>query len=104
MPVDASVVTKALGVASEMFDNMVIDLPASWLRGFGQLQAAMAMPARRVELSTDVVYSLLAAPDLFDARFAFSPALWRDGDEIVRRLDRSLGASPATGRVPRDGT
>ena len=30
MPVDASVVTKALGVASEMFDNMVIDLPASW--------------------------------------------------------------------------
>lgn len=37
-----------------------IDLPASWLRGFGQLQAAMAIPARRVELSTDVVYSILA--------------------------------------------
>lgn len=37
-----------------------IDLPASWLRGFGQLQAAMAIPARHVELSTDVVYSLLA--------------------------------------------
>lgn len=37
-----------------------IDLPASWLRGFGQLQAAMALPARRVELSVDVVYSLLA--------------------------------------------
>ncbi|MGE0549142.1 MAG: SWIM zinc finger family protein [Kofleriaceae bacterium] len=37
-----------------------IDLPASWLRGFGQLQAAMALPARRFELSTDVVYSLLA--------------------------------------------
>ena len=37
-----------------------IDLPGSWLRGFGQLQAAMALPARRVELSTDVVYSLLA--------------------------------------------
>jgi pilus assembly protein CpaE len=30
MPVDASVVTKVLGVASEMFDNMVIDLPGSW--------------------------------------------------------------------------
>lgn len=37
-----------------------IDLPASWLRGFGQLQAAMAMPARQLELSTDVVYSILA--------------------------------------------
>jgi len=36
-----------------------IDLPASWLRGFGQLQAAMALPARSVELSTDVVYSIL---------------------------------------------
>ena len=30
MPVDAGVVTKVLGVASEMFDNMIIDLPASW--------------------------------------------------------------------------
>jgi hypothetical protein len=37
-----------------------IDLPGSWLRGFGQLQAAMALPARRVELSTEVVYSILA--------------------------------------------
>lgn len=37
-----------------------IDLPASWLRGFGQLQAAMALPARRLELSVDVVYSILA--------------------------------------------
>ena len=37
-----------------------IDLPASWLRGFGQLQAAMALPARRIELSVDVVYSILA--------------------------------------------
>lgn len=37
-----------------------IDLPPSWLRGFGQLQAAAALPARHVELSTDVVYSILA--------------------------------------------
>ncbi|AKU96857.1 hypothetical protein AKJ09_03521 [Labilithrix luteola] len=37
-----------------------IDLPPSWLRGFGQLQAAMALPATRVELSVDAVYSLLA--------------------------------------------
>ncbi|MDB5214971.1 MAG: hypothetical protein JWO86_2898 [Myxococcaceae bacterium] len=37
-----------------------IDLPPSWLRGFGQLQAAMALPSSRVELSVDVVYSILA--------------------------------------------
>lgn len=30
MPVDTTVVTKVLGVASEMFDSMIIDLPASW--------------------------------------------------------------------------
>jgi hypothetical protein len=37
-----------------------IDLPPSWLRGFGQLQGAMALPCRRVELSVDTVYSILA--------------------------------------------
>ncbi|MBL8682137.1 MAG: SWIM zinc finger family protein [Myxococcales bacterium] len=37
-----------------------IDLPPSWLRGFGQISAAMGLPGRRVELSTDAVYSLLA--------------------------------------------
>jgi hypothetical protein len=37
-----------------------IDLPPSWLRGFGQLQAAMALPSRTVVLSVDVVYSILA--------------------------------------------
>ena len=42
-----------------------------------------------------VVYSLLAEPSLFDARFALSPALFRDGDAIVTRLDRFLGSSPS---------
>ncbi len=37
-----------------------IDLPDGWLRGFMQLQSAMAMPMRRVELSVSAVYSLLA--------------------------------------------
>jgi hypothetical protein len=37
-----------------------IDLPTSWLRGFSQIQGAMGLPARTVELSTDVVYSILA--------------------------------------------
>lgn len=37
-----------------------IDLPGSWLRGFGQLQAAMALPSRRVSLTVEAVYSILA--------------------------------------------
>jgi hypothetical protein len=37
-----------------------IDLPASWLRGFMKLQAAMTMPVTRVALTREVVYSLLA--------------------------------------------
>jgi hypothetical protein len=37
-----------------------IDLPLSWLRGFMQLQAAMALPMRKVTLSRSAVYNLLA--------------------------------------------
>lgn len=36
-----------------------IDLPKGWLRGFMQLQAAMALPMRRVTLTREAVYSLL---------------------------------------------
>lgn len=37
-----------------------------------------------------VVYSELTAPSLFDARFAHSPALWRENDQIVEQADRAL--------------
>lgn len=37
-----------------------IDLPPSWLRGFGQIQAAMGLPSRRVEVTREAVYSILA--------------------------------------------
>jgi hypothetical protein len=42
-----------------------------------------------------VVYSLLAEPLLFDARLGHSPALWRDDEAIVTRLDEFLAASPS---------
>jgi predicted alpha/beta superfamily hydrolase len=38
-----------------------------------------------------VVYSLMEAPDLFSARFAHSPALWRDDARIVSELGKWLG-------------
>lgn len=37
-----------------------------------------------------VVYSLIEAPDLFSARLAYSPALWRDDARIVAALGNSL--------------
>lgn len=36
-----------------------IDLPAGWLKGLAQVQAAMTLPMRRVTLSREAVYSLL---------------------------------------------
>lgn len=37
-----------------------IDLPPGWLRGFSQIGAAAALPMRRVPLSRECVYNLLA--------------------------------------------
>lgn len=37
-----------------------IDLPPSWLRGFGQIQAAMSLPSKRVVVSREALYSVLA--------------------------------------------
>ncbi len=37
-----------------------IDLPPSWLRGFMQLQAAMSLPTRRVAVSREGLYAVLA--------------------------------------------
>jgi hypothetical protein len=37
-----------------------IDLPAGWVRGFMQIQGAMGLPMKRVSLSREAVYSVLA--------------------------------------------
>lgn len=37
-----------------------IDLPQSWLRGFATLQSAMSLPMRRVPVSREAVYALVA--------------------------------------------
>lgn len=46
--------------ASSSLREEKIDLPSSWLRGFGQLQAAMTRPGERVTLSIPALYSLLS--------------------------------------------
>ena len=42
-----------------------------------------------------VVYSQIASPAAFDARFANSPALWRENSAIVDQLEQAVAASPA---------
>lgn len=37
-----------------------IDLPSSWLRGFMQIQSAMSLPMRKVPISREGLYSVLA--------------------------------------------
>ncbi len=46
-----------------------------------------------------VVYSELEDPALFDARFAHSPALWREDDQIVSRLEKALAAQTLPPRL-----
>ncbi|QEL17116.1 hypothetical protein [Limnoglobus roseus] len=42
------------------FREEKIDLPPAWLRGFMQLQAAMSLPMRKVTVSREGLYNLLA--------------------------------------------
>jgi predicted alpha/beta superfamily hydrolase len=42
-----------------------------------------------------VAWSLIASPDLFQARFAHSPALWRENVAIAEMLDQFLTATPS---------
>ena len=44
----------------ESYREEKIDLPGGWLRGFLRLQGAMGLPAHRVRLSREAVYSILA--------------------------------------------
>lgn len=76
-----------------------IDLPPSWLRGFMQLQAAMALPMRRVSLGREGLYSLLAY--LKRHRAARSPRAIRF--ELMRGRPAEAILEPWEERVPLHG-
>jgi predicted alpha/beta superfamily hydrolase len=44
-----------------------------------------------------VCYSLTAAPGFFDARFAHSPAIWRDEDVVIGSVERYLASARGIG-------
>lgn len=76
-----------------------IDLPNGWLRGFMQTQAAMTLPARRVTLTREAVYSILAFLKRHKARK--SPRALRF--EMVAGKPPSLVLEPWEQRVPVHG-
>jgi len=76
-----------------------IDLPTGWLRGFMQTQAAMTLPARRVTLTREAVYSILAFLRRHKARK--SPRALRF--ELVAGKPPSLVLEPWEQRVPVHG-
>ncbi len=73
-----------------------IALPDGWLRGFMQTQAAMTLPARRVTLTREAVYSILAFLKRHKARK--SPRALRF--EMVAGKPPSLVLEPWEQRVP----
>jgi len=50
----------SVAVGGAEYREEKIDLPSSWLRGFSQLQSAMSLPARRVPIALEALYSVLA--------------------------------------------
>lgn len=73
-----------------------IELPAGWLRGFMQTQAAMTLPSRRVTLPREAVYSILAFLKRHKAKK--SPRALRF--EMVAGKPPSLVLEPWEQRVP----
>lgn len=79
----------ATGQAHRFLEFLGKELIADIDRGYRTTPARMLAGHSRGGLF--VVYSLIEAPDLFDARLAHSPALWRDDGRIVAELAKWLG-------------
>ncbi len=77
-----------------------IDLPGGWLRGFMQLQAAMSLPMRRVGISREGLYSILAF--LRRHRAAKSPRALRF--ELERGRPPAIVLEPWEERITLHGT
>ena len=76
-----------------------IDLPDGWLRGFMQTQSAMTLPSRRVTLTREAVYSLLAFLKSHKARK--SPRALRF--ELIAGQPPQLVLEPWEQRIPVHG-
>lgn len=90
MRLDTDVATSPMGGADRFLSFLRDELIGRIERDYRTARPRMLSGWSRGGLF--VIYSELVAPSLFDARFAHSPALWREGDMIVIRLQQALNA------------
>ena len=96
MRLDTDAPTSAMGAADRFLSFLQTELIGRIERDYRTTRPRMLAGWSRGGLF--VVYSETVAPSLFDARFAHSPALWRENDLIVSRLQQALMAeAPPSG-------
>lgn len=90
MKLDTDAATSPMGAADRFHSFLKTELITRIERDYRTARPRMLAGYSRGGLF--VIYSELLDPSLFDARFAHSPALWREDGVIVTRLQRALQA------------
>ena len=95
MRLDADVPTSPMGAADRFLSFLQTELVGRIDHDYRTTRPRMLAGSSRGALF--VVYAAVVAPSLFEAAFAHSPALWRENDLMVTRLQGALtgGALPA---------
>lgn len=88
MRLDLDTATSPMGAADRFLSFLKTELIVDVERNFRTMRPRMLGGWSRGGLFA--IYSQIAEPALFDARFAHSPALWRENDVIVRKLEQML--------------
>lgn len=88
MRLDTDAPTSAMGEADRFLSFLGDELIGRIERDYRTMRPRMLAGNSRGGLF--VVYSEIADAALFDARFAHSPALWRENEVIVNRLETAL--------------
>jgi len=94
MRLDTDAATSPMGAADRFLSYLENELIVRIERDYRTARPRMLAGWSRGGLF--VIYSELIAPSLFDARFAHSPALWREEEQIVTRLRHALSTDTRT--------
>ncbi len=88
MRLDTDAVSSPMGAADRFLAFLQTELIPAIDRAYRTTRPRMLAGWSRGGLL--VLYSSVETPSLFDGRFAHSPALWREDDRIVTRLEQAL--------------
>ncbi len=93
MRLDTDVPASPMGAADRFLTHLETELIPAVEQAYRTTRPRMLAGWSRGGLF--VVYSQIVSPAAFDARFAHSPALWRENSAIVGQLEQALSTSPA---------